>query len=146
VVIHHVFRPDTTLQILEVGAHVPAHASALGKAMLAFFPPQELEEFLSEPLEKLTGRTPTAGRLRTELITVGEEGYARERDDAILGEASIAAPIFDHTTDVVGAIGIVGESSRFGDGHAARRVATTVMEAARNISRELGATRWPARA
>ena len=27
VVVHHVFRPDTTLQILEVGAQLPAHAS-----------------------------------------------------------------------------------------------------------------------
>src|SRR5205085_11867347 len=34
VVVHHVFRPDTTLQILEVGAELPLHASALGKAML----------------------------------------------------------------------------------------------------------------
>src|SRR5919199_2194217 len=32
VVVHHVFRPDTTLQILEVGAELPVHASALGKS------------------------------------------------------------------------------------------------------------------
>src|SRR5881397_3680600 len=36
VVVHHVFRPDTTLQILEVGAQLPAHATALGKAILAY--------------------------------------------------------------------------------------------------------------
>ena len=34
-IIHHVFRPDNTLQILEVGAHLPLHATALGKALLA---------------------------------------------------------------------------------------------------------------
>ena len=32
VIVHHVFRPDSTLQILEVGAELPLHASALGKA------------------------------------------------------------------------------------------------------------------
>jgi DNA-binding IclR family transcriptional regulator len=32
IVVHHVFRPDETL---EVGAEVPIHASALGKAILA---------------------------------------------------------------------------------------------------------------
>jgi len=35
-VVHHVFRPDTTLQILEVGALLPLHATALGKAVLAY--------------------------------------------------------------------------------------------------------------
>ncbi|MGH2969637.1 MAG: IclR family transcriptional regulator, partial [Solirubrobacteraceae bacterium] len=34
-VVHHVFRPDDSRQALEVGALVPAHASALGKALLA---------------------------------------------------------------------------------------------------------------
>jgi DNA-binding IclR family transcriptional regulator len=32
IVVHHVFRPDETL---EVGAELPIHASALGKAILA---------------------------------------------------------------------------------------------------------------
>src|SRR3954467_13000536 len=35
-VVHHVFRPDDAFQVLEVGAQLPAHASALGKAILAF--------------------------------------------------------------------------------------------------------------
>ena len=34
-VVHHVFRPDDSLQALEVGALLPAHASALGKVLLA---------------------------------------------------------------------------------------------------------------
>ena len=33
-VVHHVFRPDATLQILEVGALLPLHATALGKALV----------------------------------------------------------------------------------------------------------------
>src|SRR5206468_5805826 len=38
VIVHHVFRPDTAFQVLEVGAQLPAHASALGKAILAYQP------------------------------------------------------------------------------------------------------------
>src|ERR687895_614077 len=34
-VVHHVFRPDDSRQALEVGALVPAHATALGKVLLA---------------------------------------------------------------------------------------------------------------
>src|SRR5436309_16124278 len=38
VVVHHVFRPDAAFQVLEVGAQLPIHASALGKAILAYSP------------------------------------------------------------------------------------------------------------
>src|SRR5918992_2276396 len=34
-VVHHVFRPDDSRQALEVGTLVPAHASAMGKMLLA---------------------------------------------------------------------------------------------------------------
>ena len=36
VIIHHEPRPDGSRQMPEVGIVIPAHASALGKAMLAF--------------------------------------------------------------------------------------------------------------
>ena len=62
VVVHHVFRPDATLQMLEVGAQLPAHASALGKAMLAYAPDAVLDDLTAEPLPKLTERTLTAAR------------------------------------------------------------------------------------
>src|SRR5947209_19708957 len=53
VIVHHVFRPDSTLQILEVGAELPLHASALGKAMLAFAPEPVVTDLLAEPLPRL---------------------------------------------------------------------------------------------
>ena len=34
-IVHHVFRPDNSVQILEVGASIPWHACALGKAIVA---------------------------------------------------------------------------------------------------------------
>ena len=36
-VVHHVFRPDDSPQVLSVGSLVPAHATALGKALLAHY-------------------------------------------------------------------------------------------------------------
>jgi len=35
-VVHHVFRPDDTLQTLDVGTLLPPHATALGKVLLAY--------------------------------------------------------------------------------------------------------------
>src|SRR3954471_2351968 len=96
IVVHHVFRPDATLQILEVGAQLPVHASALGKAILAYAPPSVIADLTEEPLPKLTGRTVTARQLVAEFDGIRETGVARERDEAVLGESSIAAPIFDH--------------------------------------------------
>lgn len=143
VVVHHVFRPDTTLQILEVGAELPLHASALGKAMLAFAGEEARLDLFSEPLPRLTSRTLAPSALRKELEEVRERGFARERDEAILGESSIAAPIFDHSGSAVGAIGVVGDTERIMPRGPARGLAPAVAEAARGVSRELGATRWP---
>jgi DNA-binding IclR family transcriptional regulator len=144
VIVHHVFRPDSTLQILEVGAELPVHASALGKAMLAYAPQETVADLLVEPLTKLTSRTLSPAALRAELGQVLERGYALERDEAILGESSLAAPIFDHSGQAVGAIGVVGDTDRIMPRGPAKALPEAVSDAARGISRELGASRWPA--
>jgi DNA-binding IclR family transcriptional regulator len=144
VIVHHVFRPDTSLQILEVGAELPLHASALGKAMLAYAPEQAVADLLAESLPRLTSRTLAPAALREELNDVRERGFAREKDEAILGESSIASPIFDRSGHAVGAIGIVGDTDRIMPRGPAKQLTTAVSEAARGVSRELGASRWPA--
>jgi DNA-binding IclR family transcriptional regulator len=143
VVVHHVFRPDAVFQVLEVGAQLPAHASALGKAMLAYADPGVLDDLTDEPLVKLTNRTLTAAALRRELKSVRESGLARERDEAVLGESSLAAPIHDSAGHAVGAIGVVGDTERILPRGPARGLSQAVTEAARSVSRELGAGRWP---
>ena len=143
VVVHHVFRPDTTLQILEVGLQLPAHASALGKAILAYAPPATLEDLLAEDLPRLTARTLAPKALRAELQAVRENTYARERDEAVLGESSVAAPIFDHSGHAVGAIAAVGDTERLLPRAPAKGLTAAVVDAARGVSRELGAPRWP---
>lgn len=143
VVVHHVFRPDSTLQILEVGAHMPAYASALGKAILAFEDKDTVDDVLAADITPLTSRTLSRADLRKQLTEARESGVAFERDEAILGESSIASAIFDHTGEPLGAIGVVGETDRIGEQPAPRPIVSAVMEAARGISRELGATRWP---
>jgi DNA-binding IclR family transcriptional regulator len=120
------------------------HASALGKAMLAHSPDFAIDDLLGELPPPLTSRTLTPAALRKELSEVRERGFAREKDEAILGESSIAAPIFDHSGHAVGAIGVVGDTDRIMARGATRQLSSAVAEAARGISRELGASRWPA--
>jgi DNA-binding IclR family transcriptional regulator len=143
VVVHHVFRPDAAFQVLEVGAQLPAHASALGKAMLAYAAPSLLDELTAEPLPRLTNRTLTAASLVAELAGVREHGLAREREEAVLGESSLAAPIADRGGHAVGAIGVVGDTRRILPRGPAKGLPEAVADAARSISRDLGASRWP---
>src|SRR5438132_8345503 len=85
-VVHHVFRPDASLQILEVGSVLPLHATALGKAVLAHLDEGIVSGFLTD-LPRLTGRThvqPSA--LKREFASIREHGYALEREEAVLGE------------------------------------------------------------
>ena len=48
VIIHHEPRPDGSRQMPEVGIVIPVHASALGKAMLAFLPEEEKRVLTTE--------------------------------------------------------------------------------------------------
>ncbi len=143
VVVHHVFRPDAAFGVLEVGLQLPLYASSLGKAILAFSPGQVLEDLLAEPLPRLTKRTLTPAALRRELAGVRDKGVASEHDEAVLGESSLAAPIFDHAGHAVGAIGVGDATERLFPRGPAKGVAAAVGEAARGVSRELGAPRWP---
>ncbi len=143
VVVHHVFRPDAAFGVLEVGLQLPLHASALGKAVLAFSSPQLLDDLLAEPLPRLTKRTLNETELRADLGLIRDSGIATERDEAVLGESSAAAPIFDHGGQAVGAIGVVDSTDRIFPRGLARGLNAALGEAARGVSRELGAARWP---
>ena len=141
-IIHHVFRPDNSLQILEVGAQLPLHATALGKALLAHRP-DLVDELLARGLPRLTQATlSTAAPLRKALDAVRENGWAAEREEAVIGESSIAAPIFDRRGDVAGAIGIAGPTERLYTRREAQpAIVGHVREAARAITRDLGGAR-----
>ncbi len=142
VIIHHEPRPDGSRQMPEVGIVIPATASALGKAILDFGGDSG-EPVLSEPLRSMTGETLTSmSALAAQFESVRESGLAVEEEEALLGECSVAAPVFDASAGVVGAIGVVVPSAAWPVDQATR---DAVRDAARAVSRELGAPGWPPR-
>jgi DNA-binding IclR family transcriptional regulator len=143
VIIHHEPRPDGSRQMPEVGIVIPAHASALGKAMLAF-DQDAADRVLSTPtLRSMTGETITSPReLREQLAEVEDTGIATEQDEAVIGESALASPVFDSSGSAVGAIGVVVPSGNWPIDAFAR---DAVRDAARAISRELGSPSWPVR-
>ncbi|MYX29449.1 helix-turn-helix domain-containing protein [Streptomyces sp. SID8381] len=142
-VVHHVFRPDDTLQTLDVGALLPLHASSLGKVLLAYGaatldpPPEGLAAYTRHTLVDRED-------LDRALAEIREQGWGAEVQEMSMGDAGIAAPIRGHGGLVVGAVCLSGPVERICDPRGRPLPALTALlrEAARAISRDLGATRW----
>ena len=142
IVLHHVFRPDNTVQILEVGAAIPWHACALGHAIVAHLPAQEFAHVIAAERAPLTGRTRTTrAALGQALAQVRRRGYALENQEATVGDAGIAAPIVSREGTVSGAIGLVGPVERLLATRARGELVRAVVDTARSVSRDLGAGR-----
>lgn len=143
-VVHHVFRPDDSLQTLDVGSLLPLHATALGKVLLAY-DADVASQVKDEDLEWFTRRTlVTADTLNRAIGQVRELGWAVEVEEFTTGQASIAAPIRGYGGLVVGAISIAGAVERLCPvaDRADPGLVAFVQNAARAISRDLGAGRW----
>ncbi|MBC6457450.1 IclR family transcriptional regulator [Actinomadura sp. HBU206391] len=143
-VVHHVFRPDDTLQAMDIGSLLPPHATALGKALLAH-DANAAAYLQGAELEPFSRRTITNPReLGRALARVRDLGWATEIEEMSIGEAAIAAPIRGYGGLVVGAIGVSGAVERFCDTKGAPNLELVgyVRDAARAVSRDLGASRW----
>lgn len=138
-VVHHVFRPDNSRQTLDTGALLPWHATALGKALVAFgeWPDGELQAFTRHTLDP--------DRLSVAMNEVRDRDWAYDLHELVEGEASVAAPIRDRRGVAVGAIGISGPVERLCDSPdqpPRLELVSYVREAARSVSRELGGLSW----
>ena len=141
-IVHHVFRPDDSLQTLDVGSLLPAHATALGKVLLAHHP-FALAESERQPAAVHRATVCDPERLERELGRVVERGWAAEIGELYSGQVSIAAPISDRAGRNVGAMGIFGPPERLLAARQPRgELAAQVRDAARAVSRELGAIPW----
>ena len=137
VVVHHVFRPDDSDQDLDVGTTLPPHATALGKAVLAYDAsgasrPRKLEAFTTRTIID-------PARLAEELAAVRARGWASEFEEYTVELASIAAPIRGLGGLVVGAVGLAGRVERICDSRLRHRadLVTMVRATAEAIARDL---------
>ncbi|WP_329130242.1 IclR family transcriptional regulator [Streptomyces sp. NBC_01476] len=142
-IVHHVFRPDDSRQVLEVGAMQPLHSTALGK-VLAAFDPVAHNEVAEGERAALTGRTVTgAADVETVLELTRARGWAADLEETWEGVASVAAPVHDRRRNPVGAVGITGAVERVCDADGIRAgLVAAVRDCARAVSRDLGAGRF----
>lgn len=119
----------------ELGVLLPLHVGAVGKAILAFLSPSEIQAALHpDRLTRHTRNTQTDPEaLLRELALVSEQGYATSVGERVEDTASVSAPIFRQDGEPVGAIGISGPASRF-TRRGAIELAPHVMAAAKALS------------
>jgi IclR family acetate operon transcriptional repressor len=97
-----------------VGSHLPLHASAMGKALLAFADqePEVATADLGE-LHAFTSRTITSqSELIAELRIARSQGWAVNREERYQGVVGVAAPVMVLGRGVVAAIGVQGPAAR----------------------------------
>jgi DNA-binding IclR family transcriptional regulator len=123
------------------GAILPAYCTALGKTLLAYRPEAEVDAWAAtQKFPALTPRTITsARRLMKELRLIRERGFGVDEEEREKGVRCVAAPIRNHTGEVVAAISVAGPSQRMPSAIAGSALADAVLSAAAAISIDLGA-------
>jgi DNA-binding IclR family transcriptional regulator len=103
--------PDGPVRVIqEVGARRPIYCTAVGKALAAWLPEQELNGIIRRIVfDSLTPNTissPTA--LRRELARIRATGFAVDNEEHIKGIRCIATPVRDHSGEVRASLCVVG--------------------------------------
>lgn len=125
------------LRLARVGGRLPAHATGVGKAMLAHADPCVQEEYLRQPLVRVAARTiadPLV--LQTNLADIRSVGVAYDFEESADGVLCAAAPVFQGPQRILAAaVSISGQDKKISLNHLTSAVHMTALA----ISRALGA-------
>lgn len=124
----------------KIGGRNPAHATAVGKALLAWAYPTQAAviEWTSRvgPLARRTPRTIVdPGHLAKELARVRADGFARDLEESETGVRCLATPVFFGSTVPVAAVSVAAPKDRLSTG--------MMPEVAALLMRETAAPRDP---
>lgn len=132
--------PQRVRACVAQGDRVPAHCVASGKAILAYAPPFAMKGVIDEGLPQMSANTiVSADDLEADLVATRTRGYGLnigEWSDEVI---AASAPVFAHTGDVVGAIGISGPTGRL-DPERINSIGKIVRKHADHLSVLLGAS------
>jgi len=122
---------------LHIGSRLPAYCTSMGRVLLAYLPPDQLEAYLARAvLTPHTTRTiTTVDRLRLALRTVRRLGYAMVDQELEVGLRSLAVPVYAPNGRVVATVNLSGNAPRM----PVFDMQTTFLAPLRNAATELGA-------
>jgi DNA-binding IclR family transcriptional regulator len=121
-----------------IGRRTPCHCTAAGKVLLAYLSPATQQQILPNPLTRFTEKTVVdIETLIQDLATIQKNGYTITHEEHQEDLSAVAAPIFDHTEQVIAAVTVSGPTYRMGPGEIEALV-EPVLDIAREISIKLG--------
>ena len=132
--------PETTVRVVSrLGLHMPTHATAAGKVLVAFESEEDLRKRFSGELKSYTKNTfPTVEELFRDFEAVRERGYATDLEEFEEGLRCVASPIRDYTRKVIGALSVSGPAHRLGDEKIQTIFGAEVVRLGKELSIRLG--------
>jgi DNA-binding IclR family transcriptional regulator len=123
----------------KTGTSNPVYCTAMGKAMLAFQPPEVIEQIVSKiRFVRFTHKTITSKEtLLKALERVRRRGYAIDDQEIEVGVRCIGAPIFNERHHAIAAVSVSGPASRI-TAPTMPEVAEHLLRCCRDISLSLG--------
>ncbi|MCM3729357.1 IclR family transcriptional regulator [Neobacillus cucumis] len=137
----YIYKVEGTSSVItnaNLGTRNPLHCTGLGKAILAFFPLEEIEMVIDQKgLKRYTDTTITNNeQFLEELSKIRKSGIALNYEEYDEGLSSIAVPIFNYTGQVVAAISVAGPTNRILEEQ--ESISQLLKEKSTHISRRLG--------
>ena len=124
---------------LQLGSRGPLFCSAVGRAMLAFMPAQQVDEILlCSPPQKVTALTKTAiADIKEGLREVRKTGIAVSNEESIAGVIGFAAPVFGAMGSPVASFGVGIASAHF-KSKSQPEIESALKKASLQLSQQLG--------
>lgn len=123
------------------GTRVSAHATSMGRVLLAAAAPDFVEQYMTDPgLQPLTPHTVTnPDQFRATLKKVREQGWSLVSEEREIGLIAASAPIRNHAGQVVAALSSSSSTGRMSPARVERDIVPVLVRVAQEISKELGA-------
>lgn len=127
---------------LDIGSRLPAYATSMGRVLLAYLSPSNLDDYFNSiELKAFTTKTiVNQVELRKILTEIREIGWASSRQQLEDGLHSIAAPIKNGDGKVIAAINISAHAGRFTDENIKEFYVPLLLETANQISEDISSS------
>jgi IclR family transcriptional regulator, pca regulon regulatory protein len=131
------FLAEHPVNIWLLGSRTPVYCSAAGRVMLAFLPGEDALEIIEKSEKRaFTKKTLTSTKaIMAEIKQARALGYAVSEEEFMLGDVSVAAPVFNQSGQVIAAVSVAASIERWKSSKVRQKLVSLAVESARLVSR-----------